>query len=205
MIARKKLNSHKRLLTWLSQIYWMTPTREVLSSFDPLLFEAVDLDHEETIAICNFIENLDNTTVKKVAIDYTNLFCGFRSNAPFPYESIYRGEQRMLMQAPFGEVKKVYSSNGYTPNQDISNEPEDHIAFEFEYLSFLLDSIGEALENNKTSKATSLIQKKNSFMEEHVQLWVPLFCDEVREQSDTEFFKLMSSLTKQAIVSTSKL
>jgi TorA maturation chaperone TorD len=164
-----------------------------------------ELSSEEKAAIINSIETLDDTTIKEIAIDYTQLFCGSKSDAPFPYESIYYGKQRVLAQAPSSEVKKIYEANGYEIDQSISNEPADHITYELGYISYLLNTMIEALTRNDIDTADEFIAKKNSFMQEHVQVWIPRFCKEVRERAETEFFQLMAPFTEQVLLSISAL
>lgn len=205
MTALETYIDHKKLINWLSNIYFMTPTHQDLTGLDLLSLDISDLDHEELVALDTLIANMDQAAVKEVAVDYTSLFCGFRNDAPFPYESIYRGEKRLLVQEPCSEVKAAYAEDGYEPEQAGGNEPADHLSFELQYLSYLLDNATEALKNGEEEKALSYLEKKNLFLSEHLERWVPHFCEEVKEQSDTEFFKLTSALTERAVTAVAKL
>lgn len=205
MNAASKLEDHRRLFGWLSRLYFMTPTYKDIVELDLLSLDVIDIGFEELKAMDKIIKGMDATAVKAVAVDYTNLFCGFRNDAPFPYESIYRGEQRLLMQKPYSEVKAAYEEGGYEPKQEGGNELADHITFELQYLSFLLGKAAEALENEDEDKAIYYLDQKDFFLDEHMQRWIPVFCKEIKEQSDTEFFRTTSALTESALNAVARL
>jgi TorA-specific chaperone len=205
MSINEKLDHYRRLMVCLAEIYWITPTKESIAALSPLILETTDLDYEQRAALEQIIINLDDAAVKEIAVDYTRLFCGFDPGAPFPYESIYRGEQRLLMQAPAAEVREIYRVNGYSPYQSASNEPADHIAYELGYIAFLLGQMTDALAQSESEKANELTAKLKAFLGEHAQLWIPKFCDDVIRQALSRFFKLLAPLTERGVLAVTKL
>jgi TorA maturation chaperone TorD len=207
MKATEELEASRSLIAWLADMYWMTPTCQNIAAFKHLPPFAGILSCDEVRAMYRVIETLNDAEIKEIAVDYTELFCGMKPAAPFPYESIYRGKRRMLMQEPASEVKRVYEADGYLLDREGSNEPADHISHEFGYLSSLLSGALNALRTTETKapEAARFIQKKDDFVSQHVQLWVPVFCNEVKQQANTEFFRLIAVMTEQAVTAIAKL
>lgn len=193
----ENLNYQTSLFACLSNVFWDTPRTEAISALKAVLAEADGSAGHKEILVC--IDHLDDAKYKEIAIDYAKLFCGFSPMAPFPYESIFLGEQRLLMQAPCIEVQRVYAENGYAPDPDDGNEPADHITNEFRYLAFLLRSAAEALEQGNAQAAEECLAQKGRFAAEHLQLWIPSFCREIREKSSTDFFRAFSLLLEQVV------
>ena len=202
---KDKLEGCRQLASWLSDLYWTAPSRATMAAFEPLCAESAEFDIEEAEALGRVVEGVDDAGLKDIAVDHTDLFYGVKPDAPFPYESIYRGEQRLLMQAPAGEVKKVYEAEGYAPDQGDSREPEDHISYELGYLAFLLEAARDAHERGDAARAGELMDKKDAFVQEHGLRWIPRFCDDVRRRSSTEFLKLTSSITERTVAAIADL
>jgi TorA maturation chaperone TorD len=207
----ESLHFFQKLTLWLADIYWTTPRLELIHAIKSLQDEQND-ESESTICqsiaeLSRSIDTLSQEALSMIAVDYTSLFCGTGANeeAPFPYESIYLGEQRLLMQSPCGNVNRIYVANNYQPNQSISNEPADHISFELGYVAYLLDNACAAMRRSQKRRAHEFLAQKNLFMQQHLQRWLPRFCEEVRQQAATEFFRQTAVLTKQAVTAIAKL
>ncbi len=177
----------------------MTPKREDLAELMALILENSELSAgADLVTIISSLGTAEGEC-REIAVDYTDLFCGFDPTSPFPYESIFLGEKRLLMQAPSIAVKKVYTENGYAPEGGTSNEPPDHLAVELRYLAFILEGAAEALACEDTHTAQLFLEQEKEFLDKHLRLWVPSFCEEVRARAATDFFKKLSLLTEQVL------
>lgn len=175
-----------RLLQWLADIFWTTPRRPLIEAFDPAWRR---LDWQSALGgqgsgvcadVARVIAGLDEAAYRAIAVDYTALFCGSRRDAPFPYESIYRSAQRLLMQDAAVLAKRLYAESGFVPDLSQSNEPADHISLELRFVAFLW-------EEGRPAEA-------RAFLAEHLVPWLPTFAAEVRQQADTEFFATVVGL-----------
>jgi len=75
-----------------------------------------------------------------------------------PYESVYRGESKMLMQEPWVEVKKYYHQCGLKLDNP-GLHPEDHASVEFAFMLYLLEQ-----DNVEAAK---------EFFMQHLYQWIP--------------------------------
>lgn len=205
MVSEKNLAAARHLTTWLSDVYWMPPDHKVVAQLEELSFESALIDEQEAIQARSVLAAIDEEGIKDIAVDYTSLFCGFKPTDPFPYESIYRGERRLLMQEPCAQVSKVYAENGYVPEQGAGNEPADHLSHELRFLAFLLDKACESAERNDRTAQDAYLEMKDQFIDQHLRTWVPTFCGEVADRSDTAFFRFVSSITQNALSSLRQL
>jgi TorA maturation chaperone TorD len=129
------INDVANMLTWLANIYWSAPTKEQLSRFADIVLPINATSVASAAAeLADTIDGLDDGSIHDVSVDSTGLFYGFDQDAPFPYESIYNGAERMLMQRPAGEVATEYSAYGFKTRSDGDNEPADHISKELEFM-----------------------------------------------------------------------
>jgi TorA maturation chaperone TorD len=81
-----------------------------------------------------------------------------------PYESVYRGNEPLLMGEPWLEVKAFYRENGLVLEKP-GLHPEDHAATELAFMAHLIEC-GDKVKEQK------------SFFEKHVYQWLrQVFCD----------------------------
>ena len=65
--------------------------------------------------------------------------------------------------------------------EDESGLPPDHISLEFLFMSYLID-IGR-------------IDLQGSFLEEHLMNWAPYYCEEVKGEAKTLFYREVAGIT----------
>jgi len=143
---------------------------------------------DETIrSVSEALEMSIKETGFEIRMDYIQLF----SNAAgqlLPYESLYNHE---VWEVPkiWGrttvEVSKIYRDTGLDIEEDIDIIP-DHISAELLFMSYLI-------ENDKKD-----IQRL--FLEEHICVWIPDFCDDITEFAQTSFYQEVASLLKEFIL-----
>ena len=102
-----------------------------------------------------------------------------------PYESLWREdgpkrEQGRLMGPAAGGIARLYGEIGLRVRAD-AHELPDHLAIEWEALAF-------ALEHDAAEVAASLV-------DEHLVLWMPLFCAAVEAETVHPFYAALASLT----------
>lgn len=117
---------------------------------------------------------------------YTRLFYLGGMSVPM-YESVYLSPERILKQEPWEEVLKIFKENRFAPPKK-GNYPEDHIAFELLFMSFLSDFAANYAENEDEANLYAIYQKQKEFLEDHLLKWVDLFSDRVLKIADQDSF-----------------
>lgn len=117
---------------------------------------------------------------------YTRLFYLGGLSVPM-YESVYLSPERLLKQEPWEKVLKIFKENRFAPPKK-GNYPEDHIAFELLFMSFLSDFAANYAENEDEANLYAIYQKQKEFLEEHLLKWVDLFSDRVLKIANDDSF-----------------
>ena len=142
-----------------------------------------------------FVSTTTESTLTELAVDYAKIFLGVRrGSGAFPYESIYTSENRLFMQEARDEVLAAFRAEGLDRADDF-NEPEDHVALEFEFMAYLCQKALTAFQESEDEKALGYLEKQKAFLEEHILNWVPDFCRDVDEIAQTDFYKAAAKIT----------
>ena len=146
-----------------------------------------------------FIEKLKGSGLKKVelelATEYASLFLNAGRHPVFPYESVYTSEERLLMQEARDEVLSEYRQEGLDKIRGFK-EPEDHIAIELEFMSYLCQKTIDLIEKGDKEAALAYLSKQKDFLEKHLMVWVPAFCDDLEQAAKSDFYRGIARLTK---------
>jgi len=124
----------------------------------------------------------------------------------YPYESIYLGKAKLLMDKPWEEVRAFYRSIGIEKDKT-EMHPEDHIAVElgfmasFSYLSsdFLTYEF-EGEEEIGDEEREFLLQVQHDFLEQHLLQWAPALCDDIMVKTRHPFYHGVAALTTRFLV-----
>jgi TorA maturation chaperone TorD len=137
-----------------------------------------------------------------LAVEYTRLFLGPKNHIP-PFESLYnfkKGDVRQIWGTATVEVKKIIESTGLSFRKDYEGIP-DHISIELEFMQKLVKNEGELWEKEKNgSQLLKSIKLEKKFIDEHLQVWIPGFCQKVIEAARFDFYRNVAELTKDFIV-----
>jgi putative dimethyl sulfoxide reductase chaperone len=109
---------------------------------------------------------------KDLAADYVDLFAGGRLLAP-PFESVYRGEDRLMFEDATFEVREIYRGHGLEV-PDKNTVPDDHIGFELLFLAWLCGRADGGAAD---------------FLTEHLLLWAGRFAKAVIDHASTSFYR----------------
>lgn len=119
-----------------------------------------------------------------IRIEFKNLF----SKSLPPHESLYNypsHETPRLWGKATEEVEAFYNSVGLTIYEEIDLIP-DHISAELSFMSYLIEN--------------KLVKEQKAFMEKHMLLWIPVYCDELAKHATITFFKEVAFLLKEFII-----
>ncbi|MFC2056741.1 molecular chaperone [Chloroflexota bacterium] len=184
---------------FLARIYRVEVDQELLEQMARMSLPVeVDLPEisEGYRILKSFLEHPTGGTLTDLAVDYARIFLapGARGNAAYPYESVYTSPDRLVMQDARDQVVKLYREEGLGRAEEF-NEPEDHIAFELEFMSYLCQKTTEALKDGDKGGASGYLKKQKNFLEEHLTCWVLAFCDDVQRLARGDFYKAVAKIT----------
>lgn len=124
----------------------------------------------------------------EIAMDFANMFSS-RDRHLMPYESLHNyplGDTPRLWGRAASEVGAFYSSVAIAMDEETNLAP-DHISAELLFMSYIIDN------------RFRIHQKR--FLEEHLLIWVPEYCDEIYKHASTNFYKEIANILKEFILS----
>lgn len=145
----------------------------------------------------NYLQNHGPDPITDLAVDYARVFLGagiYEGTVAHPYESVYTSPERLIMQEARDEVLALYRSKGLD-KIDSLDVPEDHIALEFEYMSFLCQETLDAMEKD-VERTSTLLKEQKDFLEKHLLNWIPEFCSDIEKCASTDFYNGIAKLTR---------
>lgn len=200
--ALEILTNRLHLYNFLSQVY----LREIDIDFlAQIACRWRSVDGSSTLSpgsqiLGEFARGLDGADLRMVrrrlAVDYAGLFLSAREQHTPPYESVYTSPDRLLMQRAQDEVAQIYLQENLLPPADL-REPADHIGLELAFMSFLCEKTIEAVERGEYSAALHYLRRQRAFLDQHLLIWGPAFCAELRNSAQTAFYKGVSLLTEE--------
>lgn len=143
---------------------------------------------EELIEMKEMLPLTFEETVEEVGGDFRFLF-GLPHPAVPPYESFYRysiGDRPGFRGRAAEEVATFYRSVGLVIHEEFDLIP-DHISAELIFMSYL---VWHDME-----------EPQRRFLDEHLLLWVPDFCDRLEATAGTVFYREVAKLLREYILS----
>lgn len=131
-----------------------------------------------------------------LAVDFLHTFIGVTQeieHAAFPYESVYTSPERLLMQDARDEVLAAYRA-ARVVLVDEACEPEDHLAFELEFMQLLGERAADAVEAGDEEECARLLSVRRAFLDEHLLNWVPAFAVDVQRVARTGFYRALADV-----------
>ncbi|MFQ5711841.1 MAG: molecular chaperone [Candidatus Geothermarchaeales archaeon] len=194
-----------RLYWLLSSFYLRKPDKaflEELKSKISGIGGGIGGELEEAVEMLK--DTLENSKVEELSqrlvVEFTRLFRGIKKGygPPPPYESVYRGEGRVVGEVTL-EVMKIYSEAGFGIIDEYAG-PQDHIGAELKFMSFLCYREMEAWENEKVKDGKRCLEMEKKFLDEHLLQLIPEFCGRVEEEAKEEFYVGVARLTERFVL-----
>ncbi len=134
---------------------------------------------------------------KKIQLRKEFAFLFLTPEGVHPFESLYRGRKKLLMDKPWEEVRSFFRRLGLekSPQED---HPEDHVAIELGFMANF------AHMNSQTSpwseEWSELIALQLDFLQNHICRWVPDLCRDILAKGEkVVFYQLIAHLTMALI------
>jgi TorA maturation chaperone TorD len=201
-ISRSRQSFYSFLTTVFQKELTEDIIRELQSKSDSLLaLRAMeDLDNEKLNSGRRILGGYLAESAKRnlaavhveLAMEYAGLFLGVWGAPSHPSESVYAGGTKMSKERD--EVLKSYTQAGLIASEKF-REPEDHIAMELQFMSFLSGETAKAAEAGDTGKAIETIETQESFLKKHLGHWIGLLTRDVLKTGRVGFYKGICLIT----------
>jgi DMSO reductase family type II enzyme chaperone len=146
---------------------------------------------DEVIGSLEIPEDQAEQALRTLEIEYNRLFVGpGRPQVP-PYESVYRDARGLVMGPAAREVERRYSEAGLALEPGYHDLP-DHVATELGFMAYLAMQEAEARDEERRT----WLERERWFLQDHLSVWLPLFCRRVRETSQHPFYTALAELTE---------
>ena len=204
---RHMLVSRKNMYLFLSRLYILEADLELFQTLKEMEFPAdtgiseLDEGYECMEQYRKEIEKSADMAEKleELAVDYADVFLAAgvaQGLAAFPYESVYTSKKKLMMQEARNQVHAIYGEKQLVLDEGFTKVAEDHIAVEMEFMTHLCEDGVAALDAEDEKKLEDVLETQNQFFAEHIQGWIPTFCQDVEKYSKTLFYKGVSKITR---------
>lgn len=136
-------------------------------------------------ALADTAKDDDARCTDDLAADYAGIYLTHSLRAA-PYESVWRDEDQLMMQAPTFAVRDFYTRHGVVV-QNWRHQSDDHLSHELRFVALLLER-GERREAAR-------------FLRTHLLVWLPMFTEKVEQRAETRFYADLATLTLACVQS----
>lgn len=128
----------------------------------------------------------------QLACEYARIFLAAgvyvkSDKTAIPYESVFTSPERIMMQESRDDVVRWFARDGFKVDPDL-HEPEDHLAFELEYLAVMNERAAALAEEGDASEVRANLARQYSFIERHLLNWLPDLSRAAREFATLAFY-----------------
>ncbi|MDR1185659.1 MAG: molecular chaperone TorD family protein [Coriobacteriales bacterium] len=125
--------------------------------------------------------------------DYMRLFIGPGKPLAPPWETMFLSDDALLFQMETLEVRSWYRAYDLE-SKKLHHEPDDHIALELEFVSFLTDSAVRQLQEGDSVAAETFLGARSDFLSSHLLRWCFDWCQTVDENAKGLFYQGIAKL-----------
>lgn len=146
-------------------------------------------------------DKLADDVKTELAVERTRLLRGIKPGygPPPPYESVYIPTPHLVPGQGTLNIKNIYAESGVVLPEEIHDQP-DFVGFELDFMRYLAEQEAKAWAENDMQAVMATGRKEHAFLEEHVLLWIPQFCDLMRDQAQLDFYRGVAQMTKGFLV-----
>ena len=128
----------------------------------------------------------------QLAVEYARVFlaAGVYSSdtaSAVPYESVFTGEEHAVMGEARDAVVRWFLEDGFQVDPDL-HEPEDHLAFELEYVASMNAKASSLLAAGEGAAARKCAKRQAAFIDKHLLNWIDLLASAARASAKTTFY-----------------
>ena len=144
-----------------------------------------------------FFTTPESQLVEILAQEFTRLFIGPSSHIS-AHESIF-ADMDNGVSALWGEstvaVKSFIEATGLDYNPEFNGVP-DHVSVELEFMQRMTEWEADKWRQQDRENAEYCLEVQRMFLDQHLSIWLPQFCDVVIKQADIRLYAGVAELTK---------
>ena len=189
------LAASEQTYTFLSQMLFRELNEEAIAALkgqewpSEMGNETLDRGYAQVRRFFNFASTDIRT---QLAVEYARVFLaagvfGSDKMTAVPYESVFTSEGHLMMQASRDDVVRRFAADGFKVNPDL-HEPEDHLAFELEYVAHMNRKAAELVETGDAEALAANVARQVEFIDAHLLNWVGNLYETAREYAKTTFY-----------------
>ena len=167
----------------LSQLFYAAPSHEMLAQLQVAVTEAPDAGAFLEEPWRELVACARNLNPQQIADEYTQLFGGVGKPEVYLFGSHYLSG--FLNEKPLVKLRNDLADLGLARSQDMS-ETEDHAAYVFEVMRYLIAGEDVAVSN---------LTHQMAFFNEHLQPWVSLMCQALMAHPRAVFYARVADFT----------
>lgn len=137
-------------------------------------------------------------THEDLNVDFTRCFLGsatYKGFACQPYASLFLKSGGRIMAEPRNRARNVYKTQRIKLAEGV-DLPEDHLAFECEFMAVIGERAADALEKGDAEGALEQLELQRKFLEEHILTWSDRFFSLSVELLRTRFYLGLVKVSK---------
>ena len=198
------LESRTDFYEMLHKLYRYPLTEEEIEALSADEFKELSEELDDDLMACGFndlyraLRRRNTGTRQTLSADFTKAFMGIATYEGFsaqPYASLFVDDGAQLMGSERGAARKIYREHAVQLSEGI-DLPEDHLAFECEFLAIVNRRATEALAEGRNDDAIELLRVQESFVRERILPWFPRFYALASHLVDTRFYRGVLRITK---------
>lgn len=128
----------------------------------------------------------------QLAVEYARIFLAAgvhtkEKRCAIPYESVFTSEEHLMMGPARSDCVARYAADGFAVNPEL-HEPEDHVAFQLEYLCSLSAKAARLVEEKNAEELENNMHRTLEFIALHQLNWLPELLDTAKDFAKTTFY-----------------
>ncbi|WP_416546263.1 molecular chaperone [Limnohabitans sp. DCL3] len=171
----------------LSQLFYAAPSAELLGQLQVAVTEAPDAGGFLEEPWRELVACARNLSQAQISAEYNSLFGGVGKPEVYLFGSHYLSG--FLNEKPLVRLRDDLAELGLGRTEGMS-ETEDHVAYVFEVMRFLIAGDDVAVSN---------LTRQQAFFNLHVQSWLPALCQVLLSQPRAVFYARVAAFTEAFI------
>ncbi len=171
----------------LSQLFYAPPSTELWEQLQVAVTEAPDSGGFLEEPWRELIASARSLTPLQIASEFNSLFGGVGKPEVYVFGSHYLSG--FLNEKPLVRLRDDLAELGLGKSEGMS-ETEDHVAYVFEVMRFLIAGDDVAVSN---------LTRQQAFFTQHIQSWLPNFCQVLQSHPRALFYARVAAFTEAFI------
>lgn len=228
ILAHATVQAYRVLCEFCSALLVESPSEELIDQLigqRSLLLEEpfASVAPDASSALYGVLERVDaqgkDDFVTEVKRDYTYLFYMVGASRTSPFESVYRTDDRTMFGPTTLQVRESYHAWGVEVPQ-LGNKPDDHIGYEFAFLTHVLGCAADALaaeddgaadevgrdvravgETDAEKEAFRASDAVRSFLSDHLLVFAPTYFANMKTRAHEPFYRAVADISLSTLLS----